>query len=211
MSGRARLEQLLSNTRPEKNLAGLPAFIPTGFPALDEALCGGWPAGALVELLPDCHGVGELGLLLPSIARVVGQRETTDNHQQKWLLMIAPPYVPYVPALERHGLDTRRLLMATPRRELDGLWAMEQALRSGLCAAVIAWSKSAARPVLRRLQLAAAGSRLAVLFRPPAARLERSPAALRLHLQPTGDGQLRLEIFRNRSGRPGIVSLDVAG
>ena len=50
------------------------------------------------------------------------------------------------------------------------LWAMEQALRSGLCAAVIAWSKSAARPVLRRLQLAAAGSRLAVLFRPPAAR-----------------------------------------
>lgn len=211
MSGRVRLEQLLSDTRPDNNLTGLPAFIPTGFPELDETLCGGWPAGALVELLPDCHGVGELGLLLPAIATLIGPRETADSHQQKWVLMIAPPYVPFVPALERHGLDTRRLLMATPRRELDGLWAMEQALRSGVCTAVLAWSSSATRPALRRLQLAAAGSRMAVLFRPPAARRDRSPAALRLRLQPTGEGRLRLEIFRNRNGRPGSVSLDVTG
>ncbi|MBX3682927.1 MAG: SOS cell division inhibitor SulA, partial [Thauera sp.] len=42
------------------------AVLPTGFSALDAELPGGgWPAGALIELLADRPGVGELSLLLP--------------------------------------------------------------------------------------------------------------------------------------------------
>ncbi|HRG72580.1 MAG TPA: SOS cell division inhibitor SulA, partial [Thauera aminoaromatica] len=39
------------------------AVLPTGFSALDAELPGGgWPAGALIELLADRPGVGELSL-----------------------------------------------------------------------------------------------------------------------------------------------------
>ena len=40
--------------------------LPTGFATLDAELPGGgWPAGALIELLADRPGIGELSLLLP--------------------------------------------------------------------------------------------------------------------------------------------------
>ena len=41
----------------------------TGFTQLDAELPGGgWPRGQLTELLPEQTGIGELGLLLPSLA-----------------------------------------------------------------------------------------------------------------------------------------------
>ena len=41
----------------------------SGFPRLDAELPGGgWPRGALTELLAEHEGIGELGLLLPALA-----------------------------------------------------------------------------------------------------------------------------------------------
>ena len=49
---------------------------PTGFPALDEGLPGGgWPQAGLIEILPTCFGIGELPLLLPTLAAVTRRSE----------------------------------------------------------------------------------------------------------------------------------------
>jgi hypothetical protein len=48
--------------------AGTPT-VPCGFPGLDAELPGGgWPAGALTEILPAHEGIGELRLLGPALA-----------------------------------------------------------------------------------------------------------------------------------------------
>jgi hypothetical protein len=74
---------------------------------------------------------------------------------------------------------------------------------------VLAWDDAADGVILRRLQLAAEEQGCWVLlFRPASARLQRSPAALRIHL-PQTYGATRVEILKCRGGRPGVV--DVAG
>ena len=47
------------------------------------------------------------------------------------------------------------MLVIRPRAGLDMLWAMEQALRSGACGAVLGWTGAADDQALRRLKLAA--------------------------------------------------------
>ena len=196
MSKRHRLEQLLQNPCVWKAGQGGLRWrtTSTGFADLDEALAGGWPAGCLIELLVERHGVGELGLLLPALTL----------RRERWVILIAPPYIPYAPAFARRGLDMSRLLVVHCHRPGDILWATEQALQSNACAAVLAWSEVADERALRRLQLVAEAGRnsLLVLFRPARLGGQRSPAALRIRLRPGSDETLGLEIFKNRGGRP---------
>lgn len=166
------------------------AVLPTGFPALDRALGGGWPAAALAEIIVPTPGLGELTLLLPAMRRVQGE----GRH----LAWIAPPHVPYAPALADAGLDVRRLLLVeglAGDREL--WWSFEKLLRSAACGLVLAWPR---RPgsvaVLRRLQLAAAeGQCLGVLL--AAGLPSGSPAALRLKLEAAERG-LRVHVLKRR-------------
>jgi len=45
------------------------SVVSSGFPELDAGLPGGgWPAGALTEILPAHEGIGELRLLGPALA-----------------------------------------------------------------------------------------------------------------------------------------------
>jgi hypothetical protein len=152
--------------------------IPTGFPALDALLPGGgWPRGALTEILCEGEGIGELSLLAPALARL--------SRQDLWLAFVAPPYLPYAPALAAVGIDLARVLMIRPARSGDILWAMEQALRSGSCSAVLAWPPFLTERAARRLQLAAeAGRGWGVYFSPATPATAPSPAALRLLLSP---------------------------
>lgn len=168
--------------------------LPTGFPELDQVLGGGWPRGVLVELLVTPYGIGELRLLLPGFRALDEQRR---------ILLVAPPYVPYAPAFARHGLDLAQLLVVSPRRSADAWWAVEQALRSGSCAAVVAWLDSGDDRMLRRLQLAVERDDCwVVLFRPPRFRRQRSAAALRLRLTPDSGSGLRIQVLKQRGGRP---------
>ena len=152
----------------------------TGFTALDAELPGGgWPRQALTELLGDEHGIGELGLILPALAAL-----TSAGHRAAW---IAPPHVPYAPALAAAGVDLVNLLMVRPQSRRDALWATEQALRSGSCHALVAWLPKVRYAELQRLSVAAeAGCAAVFVFRPLAAAAESSPACLRLALQPAG-------------------------
>jgi cell division inhibitor SulA/protein ImuA len=167
------------------------ASVPTGFGALDAELPGGgWPTAALTEILPQHEGIGELRVLGPALARMAAQK--------RLLLWIAPPHLPYAPALQTLGIDLARFVIARSSSPSETLWATEQALRSNTCSAVIAWPDNIKYPELRRLQLAAESNPvLAIMFRPAHAARESSPAALRLSLQ-TGDGELAVRILKRR-------------
>jgi cell division inhibitor SulA/protein ImuA len=165
--------------------------VPTGFPALDAALPGGgWPTGCLAELLPAHEGIGELRILGPALAAL--------SRAGKRLAWIAPPHLPYAPALHAAGIALAQLLIVRTAAARDALWAAEQALASAACGAVLVWPGAVKYAELRRLQLAADRTRaLAVLFRAPRDASEASPAALRLALATAGGG-LAVRILKRR-------------
>ena len=106
--------------------------VPTGFAALDAQLPGGgWPRAALTELLTQQRSIGELRLLLPALARL--------SKDDKWLVLVAPPYRPFAPGFESLGVNLARLVVVETRSSGESLWAAERCLRSGSCAAVLAW------------------------------------------------------------------------
>ena len=182
-----------------------PSGLTSGYPELDAALNGGWPQGALTEILVDRAGIGELRLLLPTLARL--------THGDRWLAFVAPPYIPYAPALKRGGVNLDHVLLVHPRARTDALWAVEQTMRAGTCGAVLAWLNDADHQSLRRLQLAAeAGQCLGILFRRASASEQSSPAAVRLKLAPAHDAARRLsvQVLKRRGGWPtGPIALEV--
>src|SRR5438105_5463981 len=179
------------------------AVMASGHAQLDAQLPGGgWPMGALTELLHAHEGLGEVTLLMPTLAQL--------NRDGRGVLWIAPPHLPYAPALRAAGLVAEHNLIVTPSHPAEVLWAAEQALRSGACGAVIAWpEKSGVHSDLRawrRLQLAAETSgAMGFLFRPLSAAGEPSPAPLRLQLD-AGDGALHVKILKRR-GAPASASI----
>jgi hypothetical protein len=164
--------------------------IPSGYDALDRELCGGWPSGELTEVLGEQEGIGELQLLVPALALL-----SQAAHRIVWL---APPHLPYAPALAATGIDLKHLAVVRAPGRRDALWAAEQVLRAGPCRALVAWFRNVRYAELRRLALAAAASRAVVaLFRPREAALEPSPACLRLALEGAG-GMLKVRILKRR-------------
>jgi hypothetical protein len=174
---------------------GLPGVfsqtIPTGYAELATELPGGgWPTGALTEFLGLQEGIGELQLVLPALAKL-----TAAGKKVVWL---APPHVPYAPALVAAGIDLAHLAVIRAPGRRDALWAAEQVLRAGPCHALLAWFHHARYDELRRLAVAAEGSQAFVaLFRPAGAALEPSPASLRLSLEGEGEG-LNVQILKRR-------------
>jgi protein ImuA len=186
------------------------AVIPTGFHELDRALPGGgWPLGAVTEVFVEKYGIGELELLMPALAALTKENPATPK---KWVAWVAPPFVPYAPALQQRRANIDRLLMIHPTPGYKSrLWAIEQTVRSGSSAGVLAWLSLPTGitddVTLRRLQLAAEDQGCWVLlFRPASARLTRSPAALRIRVSQTS-AATRIEILKCRGGRPGIVDI----
>lgn len=171
--------------------------LPTGLPALDALLPGhGWPRGVLTELACAREGIAEVSLLLPALARL-------SQDDPRWITLVAPPRLPFAPALAAAGLDLARLIVVSAADVHDTLWATEQALRSGAASAVLAWPENTGvlnERMTRRLQLAAeAGGALAVSFVPPAFLQRASAAALRAHIH-AEDGHTWLSIVKRRGG-----------
>jgi len=172
-----------------------PRGVPTGFVALDALLpWRGWPPGALSEVLEERSGAA-FALVQPALVRL--------SSEARWLLLIAPPFVPYAPALAAAGLDLSRLVVVEAGDETA--WAAEQGLRSGACGAVLAWGGRWDTSALRRLQLAAeTGGTMALLFRSAVAARGHSPAALRLGVRSSMTGA-EVTVIKQRGGRAGAV------
>ena len=181
--------------------------LPTGFAALDRYLPGGgWPLGSLIEVFVERHGVGELTLLLPALATLTGSEQLRTTVARKWVAWIAPPFVPYAPALQQRGVRVDALLLVHPSNK-ECLWTVEQVIRSGSSSGVLAWLAAADHVALRRLQLAAEEQGCwTILFRPFSARHERSPAALRIGLDQEG-ATTRVRIDKCRGAWPGVVDI----
>jgi protein ImuA len=165
------LQDVPSLWRADELAASDSQALPTGNPELNAQLPGGgWPVGALVEILQPISGQNDWRLLLPALVKTSGA-----------LVLVGAPYAPYAPGLAGQGLDPERLLCVNAATPAGRLWAAEQALRCKDVAAVLAWMPQVRADALRRLQIAAAGHhKLLFVMRPQAAQHESSPAALRL-------------------------------
>ena len=170
----------------------VPAGIPSGHARLDMELPGGgWPRGALAEILHDGAGLGEVSLLLPALKAVAD-----EGRAVAW---INPPHLPYAPALALAGVPLDACLVVRPASAEDALWSADQALRSGACGAALFWlPEKTDYAWLRRLQVAAeSGRTLAVLFRPTSAAAHATPAHLRV-LVTQRDGLAHVSLPKRR-------------
>ena len=150
--------------------------VATGQALLDAQLPGGgWPVGALTELLQSNSVHAEWQLLAPALVRCGTAA----------IVLVGPPHMPFSPALAARGVASQRLVWVQTTVAAQRLWAAEQALRCAGVDAVLAWLPQARADQLRRLQMAAAEyNRLLFVMRPASAQHESSPAALRLRVEP---------------------------
>src|SRR3989475_4129925 len=200
MGSSAQLARLLEHPTIWRGASAVHAEgLASGFAALDACLPGkGWPRAGLIEILVPRFGSGELYLLLPALAAL------TRARCARWCVWVAPPLMPFAPALAAEGIALDRVAVVSGARPL---WALEQALGSGACDAVLAWARRPKAREIRRLQLAAErGRTLGVLFRPRRAAREASAAVLRLSLQPIGAG-VRITLLKGRGATRGAVDL----
>jgi protein ImuA len=172
----------------------LPA-LDTGYAALNRVLPGGgWPQGALVEMLQPQAGLHEWGLLAPALAAVQAAAPA------KLVVLVGAPWLPFGPALGARQLNMQRVLCVRSQGPAL-LWATREALQCADVAAVLAWLPDARSAHLRRLQMAAqAHSQLLFVFRPLRAQLESSPAPLRLLLEGAAaeEGNLQVHVLKRR-------------
>ena len=180
--------------------------LPSGYRQLDAELPGaGWPAGMLTELIAREPGIGELRLLIPLLRQLTRERRI--------VILLAPPLIPYAPALADFGVDLRFLVVVQAPNAADRLWAIDQTLRSTRFGALLAWlPQERCRPVhLRRMQSSAQGAHgPAFLFRELPAQFEPSPAPLRLLLLPRPDERLSVQVLKRRGpllSRPIAIDL----
>ncbi|MGQ0697615.1 MAG: translesion DNA synthesis-associated protein ImuA [Panacagrimonas sp.] len=172
---------------------------PTGYAALDRVLPGGgWPIGAVSEILHAQIGVGEFSLSLPLLARL--------TQADRPVALISPPSIPYAPRLVSAGLQLQKILVVEPESEQDALWSAELLLRAG-AGAVLLWIGKCDAQSLRRLQLAAETTdSCALLLRPDPFAAESTPSALRLRVW-RENGAPCVEVLKCRGAKPAPVTL----
>ncbi|WP_228937911.1 translesion DNA synthesis-associated protein ImuA [Paraburkholderia saeva] len=163
--------------------------VDTGYPVLSAELPGGgWPVGALVDLLVQQAGVGELRLLRPALSAV----------DARPIAFVQPPHTLDGLGLNHIGLSLEQILRVNTQKTADALWSAEQILRAGSCGALLFWAQYVQVSSLRRLHLAAQSSEtLFIMVRPLAAAQDSSPALLRLALRPSTDG-LTVDVVKRR-------------
>lgn len=169
----------------------------SGWPALDKLLPGGgYPIGAVTELLVAANGIGEISLLLHGLAAQM------QAFTQQRLALIAPPDALNAPALMQAGIDCARVPIVHCRDDSERIWCVEQMAAPDVFAAFIVWGDTLDGTALRRLQLAAEKAACPVfVYRHIRRARERSPAALRLAVScrvTQGVSRQQLEVVKCR-------------
>ena len=126
----------------------------------------------------------------------------------------------FPPALKAFDVDPDRVIFIDVKREKDVLWAMEEALKCGGLAAVIAEVREVSFAQSRRLQLAVEGSKVTgFLFRNDPRKLTSTTCVARWQVTPlpselsgelpgVGFPRWQVELLRVRNGSPGIWNLE---
>lgn len=130
------------------------------------------------------------------------------------VLWIAAEPDAWPPGLARFGLSPADLVLVQAPRPVDGLWAMEEALRCSAVAGALLVLRTLDLTAARRLQLAAeAGGALGLLLRPDEEDSAASAALTRWRVgalpgtgssaHDPGNPRWRLDLLRCRGGKPG--------
>lgn len=171
--------------------------ISTGYTELDTILhYSGWPLNTLIEILVTQQHIGEVALVLPSIAK---QMQSGGA-----LFLIEPPFNPYAPAWSNAGIDINQMFIIKSCQEPDWLWASEQVMANKGVVCCLFWPPKSHLPnkVLKRLQLASKkGSRLNFIFRQSSVANQSSPAGLRLLIKPSLN--LKVNVLKQQGGWSG--------
>ena len=201
LSKLAQLSQLAHVWRAGELGAASAVTINTGYAALSQVLPGGgWPCGAVTEVLQAQPGHHEWGLVAPALGTLQAASPSA------LVVLVGAPYCPFGPALGARQLNMQRVLNIRSQNAKNDapamLWATREALGCADVGAVLAWLPDARGAHLRRLQIAAlANDKLLFVFRPLAAQYDSSPAPLRLKLAGTAHAaahNLQIDVFKRR-------------
>jgi hypothetical protein len=152
--------------------------VSTGSPLIDRLLPGGGlRTDAITEWVAQRDGCGAAALAMITAATRLQQIPGP-------LVVISSPDQFYPPAAVALGIPAERIIWVRPPRRADGVWAIDQALRSPATAVV--WAPVDARlddRDARRFQLAAeTGKTLGLFIRPAAVRGRPTFAEVRFHV-----------------------------
>jgi len=164
------------------------AAVPTGIPALDQALPHtGLLRGAVHEWLGPTDAPGAWRPAFSLLIHLARQSLRNDYANRR-VVWIGENAWPYARAIIRDASDRalfQRSLFLLPRDYGERVWAMELALRSPGVACVVADASGLDRVALRRLQLSAeAGDALGLLARPGSEATTLSSAVTRWKVTP---------------------------
>jgi len=96
---------------------------------------------------------GAAGHCLNLLAPIL--RELSENHDERWLTLIAPPSSLTQAWLRDAGLNRERILLLHPRGEQSALELAQQALKLGRSHTVVSWLHPLERPARQQLEQAA--------------------------------------------------------
>lgn len=187
---------------------------------------GVFPTGAMHELLSDGpEGAAAGGCFVAALA---GRLMTGEGA----LIWIGSRQNVFPPALKAYGVAPDRVVFVHVRREKDGLWAMEEALKCEGLAAVVGEISDVSFLASRRFQLAVEQSRVTGFLlrdRPrsrqpiatvarwrimpmPGGRLDARPGGVGLEraeaLPGVGFARWRVELQRMRGGQSGSWDME---
>jgi protein ImuA len=126
----------------------------------------------------------------------------------------------FPPALKAFGVEPDRIIFVDLKREKDILWAMEEALKCGGLAAVIAELREISFAQSQRLQLAVEQSRVTgFLLRKDPGKLSTTACAARWRITPLpseleegmpgiGFPRWNVELLKVRNGNPGAWKME---
>jgi protein ImuA len=205
--------------RLERPDAGDRPLLPTGIAGLDARLGGGFDPGGLHEIAAatpaDAGAATGFALALAGLAAGAADRRRPVG----WIAeetALAEAGLPYAAGLSLAEPGPRRLILVRTRHRAETLWALEEAVRCGICAAVLGDLWEDGRPLRpadsRRLVLACGRAGTPVLLmrsRPcpePLPAMSRfvvaaSPAAR--DSPSSAPARFDVSLIRSRCGAPG--------
>ena len=166
---------------------------------------GAWPQSCLIEMLSKETTASEMLLLIPTLKKIASQN--------KYLIMLAPPYLPYIPTFQSFGIREELILVVKTNKVTEKLWVIEQSIRNNSFGALLAWVKEPCTfEKLRKIQLLAKkGNGLNFIFRSLSAKNISSPSPLRIAVYSQKYPLIKLDIIKRRGPtKLKLIDIDVS-
>ena len=165
------------NAAEDRSFCGSSLVTQSGCSVLDDMLpAGGWPKAGVVELIVPDDDAAAIDLVMPALRRL--------SQQGRWIALVTPPLPSRSAMFTDREINASRVLQVNPHPGRSGLWTVESMLRSGDCAALLAWPGCDTELMDKRLQRAAEqGRSLCILFRYASLATHPSGVDVRLRVE----------------------------